>query len=84
MRATIKRIALLGLGWGFIVLGIIGLFLPFLQGVLFILIGLVILSHNSPRVRLLLRRLRARYPRLSAGIDAAEARLRSIGRRRAR
>ena len=41
---TAKRILLLIVGWAFILLGIIGLFLPVLQGVLFLLIGLMILS----------------------------------------
>ena len=32
------------IGWTFIVLGIAGLFLPLLQGILFLMIGLIILS----------------------------------------
>ena len=40
----LKRIALLALGWLFVIFGIAGLFLPLLQGVLFLLIGLLILA----------------------------------------
>jgi uncharacterized protein len=39
----LKRIARITIGWNFIVAGIAGLFLPLLQGVLFLMIGLVIL-----------------------------------------
>jgi uncharacterized protein len=43
-KSGTKRILVLIVGWGFILLGIVGLFLPILQGVLFILIGLIIVS----------------------------------------
>ena len=59
---TIKRIGLLIIGWSFLVLGILGLFLPFLQGVLFILIGLAILSSRSEIIKRFLRHLEERYP----------------------
>ena len=42
-----KRVFIYILGWGFILLGIVGLFLPVLQGILFLLIGLLILSKES-------------------------------------
>ena len=44
MAQKLKRIAVIVIGWVFLLLGIAGLFLPILQGVLFILIGLMILS----------------------------------------
>jgi len=44
MNPGSKRIVVLIAGWSFILLGIVGLFLPFLQGVLFILVGIIILS----------------------------------------
>jgi uncharacterized membrane protein YbaN (DUF454 family) len=59
---SIKKIGLLIIGWLFIVLGIIGLFLPFLQGILFILIGLAILSSRSELIKRLLKQLEERYP----------------------
>jgi uncharacterized membrane protein YbaN (DUF454 family) len=49
-------------GFFMVGLGVVGLFLPFLQGVLFILVGLAILSSESRRVRHVLDRLRARFP----------------------
>jgi uncharacterized membrane protein YbaN (DUF454 family) len=59
-----KRLTVIALGWTFIGLGIVGLFLPFLQGILFLLIGLVILSHEYHWARELLARLRQHFPRV--------------------
>lgn len=39
------------LGWLFIVLGILGIFLPILQGVLFLVIGVTLVGHRNPVVR---------------------------------
>ncbi len=66
-----KRIALIILGWIFIALGIVGLFLPVLQGILFLLVGLVILSTEYHWVRKLLEKARTRFPKLDAMIKAA-------------
>jgi len=41
----------LALGWILVALGITGLFLPFLQGVLFIGLGVGLLLRESPRLR---------------------------------
>ena len=65
MRATIKRWTLLAAGWFFIVLGIAGLFLPILQGILFLLIGLLILSSEYVWAHRILSRLRERFPRIA-------------------
>ncbi len=86
MARRARRIAILALGWGFIVLGIVGLVLPVLQGFLFLLIGLALLSSESKTARRLLARLRKRYPGLSEWLDLAEQRARKwwvrISRRR--
>ncbi len=58
----IKRIGLLIIGWVFVGLGILGLFLPLLQGILFIMIGLAILSSRSELVRRFLKHLEEHYP----------------------
>ncbi|NCC53272.1 MAG: hypothetical protein EOM20_18950 [Spartobacteria bacterium] len=50
------------IGVVFIILGIFGLFLPFLQGILFLLIGTVFLAPNAPPVRNLRMRLYKRFP----------------------
>lgn len=77
MQARAKRIAMLLLGWGFILLGIAGLFLPVLQGILFILIGLIILSSEYVWAHKLLQRLRQRFPAIAR--KAEEAQVRAVG-----
>ncbi len=58
----IKSVGMLIVGWFFVLLGIIGLFLPILQGILFIMIGLAILSSRSELIRRFLKRLEERFP----------------------
>lgn len=81
MKRDFRHYLMLSLGWGFIVLGILGLFLPILQGILFLAIGLVILSRRSPRVRLLIRRLAMRYPAFGRGLVEARIRADSLRKR---
>jgi len=73
-----KRPLLLILGWVFVALGLAGLFLPFLQGILFLLVGVYLLALGSARVRLMRQRarrwLRDRYPRRMAQVETAERR----------
>jgi len=59
---SIKKLGLVIIGWFFIILGFLGLFLPFLQGILFILIGLAILSTRSEIIKRFLKHLEERYP----------------------
>jgi len=80
-RSLWKRVALLVAGWGFVVLGLLGLFLPILQGLLFLAIGLYLLSLEVGWVRRLLHRLRARYPRFGRALDDAHDRLVRVARR---
>jgi uncharacterized membrane protein YbaN (DUF454 family) len=56
------RIVKIIAGLGFLGLGFIGLFLPILQGVLFIIVGLAILSTESRRVRALVEAIKRRHP----------------------
>ena len=58
-------------GWGFVLLGMAGLFLPILQGILFLLIGLVILSSEYVWAHSLLAELRRRFPKISAHVHEA-------------
>jgi uncharacterized membrane protein YbaN (DUF454 family) len=69
-----KRLAKWTLGCSFLVLGIIGLFVPILQGVLFIVIGLMILSSVSPRVQKLFEKAAAKYPDQYQKIKSLEQR----------
>ncbi len=71
MTQTLKRGLVLFAGWSFILLGIAGLFLPVLQGVLFLLIGLIILSSEYVWAHHLLNKLRLRFPKLGAVAERA-------------
>jgi uncharacterized membrane protein YbaN (DUF454 family) len=73
---NVRRLATFILGWLLIVLGVVGLALPVLQGVLFILLGFYVLSRESRWARGLFERLRARYPRVDAKLEALKQRFR--------
>ena len=72
VKAALKRASILVLGWAFVLLGIVGLFLPVLQGVLFILIGLFLLSSEYIWVHHVLQRVRQRFPRVASQFDHAK------------
>jgi uncharacterized protein len=73
MKTGPKRILVQLAGWSFVLLGIVGLFLPFLQGVIFILVGLIILSSQYAWARVLLSKLRKRFPKMGGVADRAAA-----------
>ena len=77
MLARVKRWAILGLGTVLILLGILGLFLPVLQGILLLLLGLLVLSYEWAPAKRQLDRLRGRYPAASERIDAIERRIKA-------
>lgn len=60
MLSFAYRAAMLVVGLILVAVGIVGLFLPFLQGILLIALGLSVLSLVSERVAGWVRRLRAR------------------------
>ena len=71
MKQTVKKAVAIVVGWAFVVLGIIGLFLPVMQGILFIIIGLTILSSEYVWAHHLLAKLRARFPKIASYSDQA-------------
>ncbi len=81
MNRHTQRILISITGWAFILLGIVGLFLPILQGVLFILIGLVILSSEYVWAHHLLRRIKERFPKLGHVADQAAEKAKAWMRR---
>lgn len=81
MNRQIKRVAVLALGWLFIFLGIVGLFLPILQGILFLLIGLLILSSEYVWAHHLLEKLKRRFPRIATQMDAATVKAQGLMQR---
>jgi len=74
-RESLRRIAVLTLGWLLVALGVAGLALPFLQGVLLILLGLLVLSRESEWAHRQSERLRRRFPRADATLHRAVERL---------
>ncbi len=70
MKRHVTTVVMLAIGWVFIALGVVGLFLPILQGVLFLLVGLGILSKYSQTAHRIAERIRARFPRLDARAHA--------------
>jgi hypothetical protein len=70
---VVRRVAKLVVGWSLIVLGVIGLFLPVLQGILFLLAGLIILSTEHAWAHRLRERLKAKYPGIGRHMDDASA-----------
>lgn len=79
--AAMKPILMQVLGYTFLVLGILGMFLPFLQGFLFLGIGLIILARYAAWARRLLDRLRAQHPRIDQVIARSETKAHEWGER---
>lgn len=77
-RPWLARMAILVFGWAFIVLGILGLFLPILQGILFLAIGGMLLSMESPRAQRIMDRLRRRFPVFDKAMIGAQKRTAGI------
>lgn len=50
------------IGVAFLLFGLAGLVLPFLQGILFLVIGTLILSAYSPRIKAFVERFAYRHP----------------------
>ncbi len=73
MKATAKRALLIATGWGFIILGVVGMIV--IHGSTFLIIGLIILSHEYVWADKLLKKVRARFPRIAAFVDRCQMRL---------
>ena len=63
-----KRALIFFFGIVFLFLGVIGLALPFLQGILFIAIGLLLLSIFSPTLREWVERHTRKYPKVHEAV----------------
>lgn len=72
MRRHFKRSLISIAGLIFVILGVIGLVLPFLQGILFIAIGLILLSIVSPSIRDWMERHTRRWPQLHEFVQKVE------------
>jgi uncharacterized protein len=68
----------MSLGIIFVVVGIIGLFLPILQGILFLILGIYLLSITSKRFKAFLERVLSRYPKAKRLYDTHTERLEKV------
>ena len=78
MTETIKRMVFTVLGLLFVGFGLVGLFLPVLQGVLFLIIGASMLSYRTRWGRRLEGRLEAEFPTLMAYLKRRSRRVRAV------
>jgi len=62
MSVKLKKFIILTAGWFFLFVGILGLVLPFIQGILFIILGLYLLSNQLQWAKNILNKIRNRYP----------------------
>ena len=69
----VKPIVMQVLGDTFLALGVVGMFLPILQGFLFLFVGLLILANYAPWAQRLLDHLEARYPKFAQVKTQAES-----------
>ena len=73
----LARIKWLIIGGAFILLGIVGLFLPILQGILFIVIGIMCLARGSATVRAQKMNFKKRFPRIGSRLTFIEGKARA-------
>ncbi len=84
MNRTGKRWLILGIGWGFALLGIAGFIVPVLPGLLFLAIGLAVLSGEYIWARNLLSKLTMRFPSVADRLNRATEKAQSwVSRARA-
>lgn len=76
MRQRIKMSALRVLGVALVIAGIAGLFLPVLQGILFILLGLYLVTLGNTSFHERLRSHASRAPSLLEAFDAFDRKVR--------
>ncbi len=73
MQKGVKKILVLFVGIIFIILGLLGLVLPFLQGILFLIIGFILVSLCVPKIRILIKKHTDKHPHLSPIVNKIEA-----------
>ncbi|OGS21070.1 MAG: hypothetical protein A2252_04030 [Elusimicrobia bacterium RIFOXYA2_FULL_39_19] len=65
-----RKIIILTLGWVFLIVGILGLVLPFIQGILCMVIGFYLLSKESAYINKLLHKVSLKIKQLFPGFHA--------------
>jgi uncharacterized membrane protein YbaN (DUF454 family) len=72
----VKTVLRLVFGWFFIGLGILGLFLPILQGLIFLALGIALLAPHVPFFRRMRDAIYRHSPRTRAFVSRTRARVR--------
>jgi hypothetical protein len=68
-------------GWSLIAFGVLGIILPFLHGMIFLLLGIFMLRQQYVWAHNALGPLQRRFPAMMAKMDGMEARFAAWGRR---
>ena len=72
MARHIKRISIQAIGFALILLGIAGLVLPVLNGIIFIVAGLFLLSMYSPRAKVVINLIGNQHPKAEVLVKKIE------------
>ena len=72
---TWLRLSVLTVGWLLILLGVVGLFLPVLQGGLMLALGFALLSIGSQTIHLWFRSFMGRWPRIWKRVEKLRRRI---------
>ena len=78
LKAVWKRLFTLAAGWGFIFVGIIGILLPVMPGIIFLIIGAYVLSLESFWLASKLDKIAHKYPKFAKINCNARVRARQI------
>lgn len=66
---VVRRVTFDAFGWATVATGVVGVFLPILPGVLFLVIGFYFLSVHDERYGTLLRKYLHKYPTLASRLE---------------
>lgn len=75
-KGRVRRLLGQMLGWVCLLFGVIGLFLPFFQGVVLILLGIIFLSATYPKLKIWIERefvkSKTRHPKVRGFLEGVE------------
>ncbi len=72
LMLKIKKAILFVMGIIFIILGLLGLFLPILQGILFLFIGTLLISTSNPEINAFIHKFALKYPNIKKALEKTE------------
>jgi uncharacterized membrane protein YdjX (TVP38/TMEM64 family) len=76
-----KVVIRMTIGWAFIVFGILGLFLPILQGILFLAVGVALLADHIPIFMKIKMAIYHKFPKLESMVHREHERIHKFGER---